>query len=207
MEAWGRKVNEKTLRQIQFYAGRSDIRAFPQTLFCYFFGRLFREKIGVEKLWKSCFRNYINPMSLCFIHTTDTLFCCFVAKAMPHHQVLSRVRARRAVRALAYGCVVDPELIDTDVAEALLASCYVNQSYRVSMAKSRDTVRLESLQDYEARFMSCEAAFRFTSAEILALCESLEIHRNFFVVIIDSRLGHARQAQRRSHETNPAKSP
>lgn len=58
--------------------------------------------------------------------------------------------------------------------EALLASVIAANirpvAQRVSLALPPLTERLRSLDEYEAKFMPCEAAFRFTKAEIFRLC-------------------------------------
>lgn len=98
---------------------------------------------------------------------------------MPKKIVLSHIRARRVARLLACGFAFDPSAVDEDVLEALLAYCFTDISSRVSMAKPDGARRLASLAEYEQRFMPCEAAFRFTSAEIFALCDALQIPQRF----------------------------
>lgn len=93
--------------------------------------------------------------------------------------VINPARVRRLARVLSQLTALDPDLFREDEYASLLLTCLEKRRVRVSMAKSPLATRLASLEDYEERFMPCEAAFRFTRNEITQLVEALSIPNPF----------------------------
>ena len=95
---------------------------------------------------------------------------------MPRVLRVSRPRVRLVALAIYLSRNEDdysPVEEDDLLLRRLLSYCLVEKAIRVSLRQPIEARRLGSLEDYEARFMPCEAAFRFTANEIRDLIMAL----------------------------------
>ena len=102
---------------------------------------------------------------------------------MPKIERINFRRARRHYELLLMEAMIAPPggalLDDAEMVAVVLWNSLETHHSRVSLKQPRLSQRVFSLEDFEERHMSCEAAYRLTRGEIIVLCAALQIPEQF----------------------------